>query len=112
MAGIYLKQQFEIAAGDTETISIDCTEHLDGTEVLSSVDSVTVSTGPAGSTISNKAVSTATYVDAHRDVTVAIGKAAQFKIVTTSATGTYDIAYTVTTDAGRSWTRHIIIYAR
>ena len=112
MAGIYLQQEYDIAAGDTETVTIDCTDHLDGTELLSTVDSVTVSSGPTGSTITNEAVSTATYVDAYRAVTVAIGCAAQFKLATTTTTGTYDIEYQVTTDAGRIWTRHVLIHAK
>ena len=109
---IYLQQEFELAAGDTETVSIDCTDHLDSGETLSSVDSVTVVEGPTGSTISLEAVNTATYVDAYRGNTVAIGKAAQFKIATGSGTGSYNISYTVTTSAGRTWTRRIWIHAR
>lgn len=111
MTGVYLDQEFTIAAGDTETMSIDCTPHLDSGETISSVDTVEVDSGPSGSTISNKAANTAAYTDAYRGTTVAIGKAVTFKIATSSTTGTYDIKYTVTTSGGRSWTRHVIIHA-
>ncbi len=111
MAGIYLTQEFDIAAGDTEKVSIDCTSHLDTGEVISTVDSVVVFTGPSGSTISGEAVNTATYVDAYTDETIAIGAAIEFILATPTTTGTYDITYQVTTDASRQWKRHVLIHA-
>jgi len=111
MAGIYLEQEGFMAAGDTEDASIDCTHHLDSGETISTVDAVTVFAGPTGSTISAEAANTATYVDAHTSLTVAIGKAVKFRFATTSTVGIYDITYKLTTSLGRVWTRHYWIHA-
>ena len=111
MAGIYNEQELTMDAGGTEDVSVDCTLHLDASEVISTVTPIAVFAGPTGSTISNEAANTSTYVDAYTGVTVGIGAAVKFRFATSTTVGSYDITYKVTTDLGRIWTRHQWIHA-
>ena len=111
MSGIYLEQEYTIAAGDTEDVSVNATGHLDAGETITTINAVTVFAGPTGSTISSEAANTSTYVDAYTALTVAIGTAVQFRFASTTTVGSYDITYQLTTSLGRVWTRHIWIHA-
>lgn len=92
-----LDQIGEMSAGATEVVAIDYSDWLDAGELLASVDSVAEVTTSVF-TISNEAVSTAQLTILGE--TVAIGQAAQFKIVAASSTcGNYKVRITVTTDA-------------
>lgn len=95
-----LPQTYTISGSDKETVSINYTDWLDGSELLTGTPTVTESTTTVF-TLSNKQVNTATYIENNGD-TVAIGKAVQFQLVATStpaAAATYTFVITVSTDA-------------
>ena len=92
-----LDQQYVISTGDTDVISINYTDYLDSGELLTGTPTV-VEVTTSALTLSNKAINTATYVEADTGNTVAISKAVQFKISCTTA-GVYRIRVTVSTNA-------------
>lgn len=92
-----------LTLGSTRNVSHDVTEAIAADDTVASVSSITdvtddgVSTGEL--TIANKAASTVAYTDQKTGVTVAIGKAIQFTISTSStvaATYKLKIVYTTT----------------
>lgn len=106
-----LKERFTISANDVELVSINFTDHLDSGELLTGTPTVTEQT-TSDLTLSNKAVSTATYVEAKTNETVAIGMAVQFTVTASGTTGTYTIRVVVSTDStpARTFERDLVLY--
>lgn len=92
-----LEQQYDISVGSTEIVSINYTAILDSSEVLTGVPTVSELT-TSNLSLGNKLVNTATYTEAITGDTVAVGKAVQFT-VTTSTAGSYVIRVTVSSDS-------------
>jgi hypothetical protein len=93
---IKLDERPRISVGENEFVSVNYTDHLGTLEVLA--EPLTV-TPESGITVSDEAISTATYEeDAYPDVTVGIGKAVQF-MATSAVAGTYTIRITVSTNS-------------
>ena len=92
-----LKERYTFSVGDSREPAIDFTDELKSTETLSGTPVVTESTGNL--TLTNKAYNAATYVDANTGATVAIGKAVQFDMTTTTA-GTYQVNVKATGNDG------------
>lgn len=107
---ITLPQRYEISAGDTETVSVNFTDHLDAGELLSGSPTV-VEVTTTDLTLGNKAVNSATYVESHTGDTVAIGAAVQFSVSGGTAYTTYRIRVTVNTDAtpARTFVRDLLL---
>ena len=92
-----LKERYTFSVGDSREPAIDFTDELKSGETLTGTPTVTEATGNL--TLSNKAVNVATYVDANTGATVAVGKAVQFDM-TTSTAGTYEVSVKATGDDG------------
>lgn len=107
---IILNERFIISAGDSETIAIDYTDILDGSELLTGTPTVVEPT-TSGVTLSNKGVNTAALTIKGRSV--AIGKAVQCLGSGWTSGSTHTIRVTVSTDASpaRTWVRDIKIAA-
>ena len=106
-----LDERHTISVGDTETIAINFTDHLDGSEVLTGTPTVSEQT-TSDLTLSSKAVSTATYTEAKTGDTIAIGAAVQFSVAGgTVANSPYTIRVTASTDASpaRTFVRDAIL---
>jgi hypothetical protein len=96
---IVLPQRPAISVGDTEVVSINYTDHLDSGESLTGTPTVAEVT-TTDLTLDDKAVNTATYVEADSGDTVAVGAAVQFSVAGgTAANSPYTIRVTVSTDA-------------
>jgi len=96
---IALPQTFVISVGDTETVAVNFTDHLDSGELLTGTPTV-VEVTTSDLTLGSKAVNTATYVESQSGDTVAIGAAVQFSVSGgTAANSPYKIRVTCSTDA-------------
>lgn len=105
-----LEQQYDLSVSETEVVSINYSDVLDSGELLTGTPTVTeVST--ANLSLANKLVSTATYTESFSGETVAIGKAVQFT-VTTSTAGLYQIRVSVATDSSPARTLVRDLYVR
>ena len=93
-----------ISAGTTsETVSVDMTDALEASETISTA-AVTLSSPTTGIAISGAGPNASTYVDARSGETVAVNKAVQWTIDSTSASEDtdYDFLVVATTSAGRT----------
>lgn len=105
-----LEQQYDLSVSETEVVSINYSDVLDSGELLTGTPTVTeVST--ANLSLANKLVSTATYVESFSGETVAVGKAVQFT-VSTSTAGLYQIRVSVATDSSPARTLVRDLYVR
>ena len=101
---VKLNPRFYISVGDTETVSINYTDHLDGDELLTGTPTVAEVT-TSDLTLQNKIVNTEEYTEARTGNTVEAGKAVQFSVSGgTVSNSPYTIRITVTTDATPSRT--------
>lgn len=92
-----LEQQYDLSINETEVVSVNYSDILSSGELLTGTPTVSeVST--TNLSLGNKLVSTATYVESFSGETVAIGKAVQFTI-STSTLGVYQVRVSVDTDS-------------
>lgn len=105
-----LEQQYDISTGSTEIVSVNYTSVLDSAEVLTGTPTVAEIT-TANLTLGNKLVNTATYTEIVTGDTVAIGKAVQFT-VSSSTAGLYQIRVTVSSDSSPTRTFVNDLYLR
>lgn len=103
-----LTQRPTISAGDVDLVSIDYTDYLDSSELLTGTPTVAEQT-TANLTFANIAVTTTAVVILGK--TVAIGKALRFKVSGQVAGVTYTVRVTAATDStpARTVVRDIII---
>lgn len=109
---VVLDQIHTISVGETETVAVNYTAHLDSGESLTGTPTVAEQT-TTDLTISNKAVNTATYTEADTGNTVAVGAAVRFSVAGgTVANSPYTIRVTVSTDAtpARTFVRDLKLY--
>ena len=106
-----LSQRHTVSVGETEVVAVNYTDHLDSGELLTGTPTVAEQT-TSDLTLANKAVNTATYLEAVSGDTVAIGAAVQFSALGgTAANSPYTIRVTVTTDAtpARTFVRDLLL---
>lgn len=103
-----LTQRPTISAGDVDMVSIDYTDYLDSSELLTGTPTVTEITTSA-LTFANIAVNTVAVSILNK--TVAIGKAVRFKMSGQAAGVTYTVRVSAATDSSpaRTVVRDIII---
>ena len=100
-----------ISVGDIEVISLNFTDLLDGSELLTGTPTVAEQT-TSDLTIASEQVNTNTYVESCSGDTVAVGAAVQFKVSGgTVANSPYRIRVTCSTDATvpRTFVRDILL---
>lgn len=97
--------KFDVLPGETITPRIDCTPLLQGTETISSVNSVTEQGSAAAFTISDE--STNSSAETIRGTSVVANKAAKFKAVVSgsAAVGEYILVVTIVTNSSPAQTR-------
>ncbi len=103
---IKLEQRPTVSVGETEIVSIDYTDKLDASELLTGTPTVTEVT-TTDLTLTNKVVNTAEARILGRDVD--IGKAVQFKVSGQKINTQYSIRITVSTDSGRTLVRDAVL---
>jgi hypothetical protein len=101
---IALSPTYTISVGDIETVAIDYTDHLDGSEALTGTPSADVSTivGTGALTVTNVALNSVAKAVLGRDV--AINYAVQFAISGQRAGETYRVRVTAATNGTPSRT--------
>lgn len=105
---IKLDERPRMSVGDTELVSINYTDHLNASEVLT--EPVTVEEVYSNDlTLGTAKVNTATYVEEATEETVAVGTAVQFTVTGGGADQIYTIRVTVTTNSSpaRTFVRDI-----
>lgn len=89
-----------LSEGDVDFVAVDFTPWLDGSEVLNGTPTMADDGATGDLTMDQAAVSSAALTILNRSV--AIGKAAQFRIQGQQEGTTYSITITCTTDASRT----------
>ena len=105
------KERPTISVGDTEVISVNFTDLLDGSELLTGTPTVVEQTS-SDLTIATVQVNTNTYTEACSGDTVAVGAAVQCKVSGgTVANSPYRIRVTCSSDAtiARTFVRDVLL---